>query len=164
MKYNHNHFFIIIYFLLLLQGYIECVCTMIADKEHLFNSNILFCLPCTLYTLILMSHWLSSFPPASDLIIMSIALFKKRHYHLIILFPRLYMYHCFSMLCFAVSVFWQFCVASCLNISNFCSILHLKIKDILTLWLSDTSWAQQTSAHLGWRHSTIPIGVPHLEL
>lgn len=122
---------------------------MITDKEHLFNSNMLFCLPCTPYTLVLMSYWLSSFPQASDLIITSIALFKNRHYHFIILFLRLNMYHCFTVLCCAVSVFWQFSVASCLNISNLCSALHLKIQDTLALWLSGTSWAQQTCS-ISW--------------
>lgn len=125
-------------FSLLLQGYIECVYTMITDKEHLFNSNILLCFPCTLCILVLVSHWLSSFLPASDLIIMSIALFKNRHSHFIILFLRLHIYDCFTVLCFTVSVFWQFSVASCLNIPSFCHILLLKIKDILTLWLLGT--------------------------
>lgn len=149
--------FLLTFFVFLLQGYIEYVCTMITDKEHLFNSNILFCLPCTPCILVLMSHWLSSFPPASDLIIVPIALFKNRHSLFIILFLRLHMYHCFTLLCFTVSVFWQFSVASCLNISNFCLSVHLKLQDVLTLWLSGTSWGQQTSAHLGWRHSTISI-------
>lgn len=82
---------------------------MITDKEHLFNSNMLFCLPCMLC--IFMSHWFSSFLPASDPIIISIALFKSRHSHFIILFLRLHMYCYFTVLSFTVSVFWQFSVA-----------------------------------------------------
>lgn len=160
MKYNHNGFLSLFTFSFSCKDILN-VCTMITDKEHLFNSNMLFCLPCTPYTLVLMSYWLSSFPQASDLIITSIALFKNRHYHFIILFLRLYMYHCFTVLCCAVSVFWQFSVASCLNISNLCSALHLKIQDTLALWLSGT-FRYTTAAYLGWRHPTIPIGGPHL--
>lgn len=105
--------FLFLNLFLLLQECFECMYTMITDKEHLVNSNILFFLPCIMCTLVLMSHWLSSFPPASDLI-MSIALFKNSHSHSIILFLGLHDYHCFTVPFFTVSVFWQFSVVSSL--------------------------------------------------
>lgn len=80
----------------------------------------------------------------------SIALFKNR----IILFLRPHDYHCFT-----VGVFWQFSIVSSLSISNH-PVLHLKIQNILSLWLSGTLWAWQTLSHLGWRHSTILPSVP----
>lgn len=132
---------------------------MIIDV-HVFNNNIFFCLTCTPCLPVLMSQWLSSFPPASDPIFLSVALFKNSYSHAIILFIKLHIYHCFTLLCFSVSVFWQFSAAPCLDISNIFPNLHSKILNILTLWLLSTSWAQQISAHLGWRLSKIYIGAP----
>lgn len=145
--------------ILFLQGCIEACALWLLDKEHLFNNNILFCLTCTLCLPLLMSQWLSSFSPVSDLIILSIALFKNSYSHAIILLLKLHTYYCFTLLCFTVSVFWQFSVTSFLNISNISSNLHFKIQNILTVRLLSTSWAQQTSAHLGWRFSKIYMSV-----
>lgn len=99
-------------------------------------------------------------PSASDLIILSIALLRNIYSNVIILFLKLHMYHCFTLLCFTVSVFWQFSVVSCLNISSICPNHCFSIQNIFTLWWLSTSWVQQISAHLGWRLSKKDIGVP----
>lgn len=88
--------------ILFLQGCIEACALWLLDKEHLFNNNILFCLTCTLCLPLLMSQWLSSFSPVSDLIILSIALFKNSYSHAIILLLKLHTYHCFTSVSLSV--------------------------------------------------------------